>query len=194
MDHVHSEKIGRYTVRIVNDDDPEDPREWDGQLGRMLCLHRSYQLGDKHKLDAEEIAALANDPANVALPLFLYDHSGITMSTGDFSAVDPGGWDSGIVGFIIATPETLKACGWEGKTREEIVAGLEQEVKTYDDYLTGNVWGYVVKDEDGHHVESCYGFLGDYDGDGGALSEGRSVARDLNADYWTVGLEQVAQL
>ena len=33
-------------IRIVHDDDPESPREWDN-LGRMVTYHHRYGLGDE---------------------------------------------------------------------------------------------------------------------------------------------------
>jgi hypothetical protein len=101
----------------------------------------------------------------IELPLFLLDHSGITMSTGSFSCP----WDSGQVGFIYVRIADVKAeYGWKVLTkarRERIEQYLRNEVKTYDDYLTGQVYGYTVE----RHVsgpewfleESCWGFYGD---------------------------------
>lgn len=34
-------------LKIVQDECPEDPREW-SNLGHMVCWHRHYRLGDKH--------------------------------------------------------------------------------------------------------------------------------------------------
>lgn len=98
------------------------------------------------------------DKDHVRLPLYLYDHSGITMSTGKFSCP----WDSGQVGFIYCPLEKAKkefpsfkiGTGWDaqsddiryaGKTLRQAVAEcLEAEVKNYDAYLTGQVVGYVT--------------------------------------------------
>jgi hypothetical protein len=48
---------------------------------------------------------------------------------------------------------------------------LEGEIETYDDYLRGNVYGYILEElvEDGdpedkndwEEIESCWGFYGD---------------------------------
>lgn len=100
----------------------------------------------------------------VMLPLYLYDHSGITMSTGSFSCP----WDSGQVGFIYITMEKAREEWGEkhnpGISDEEIrkkaIACLESEVKVYDDYLTGSVYGYVVASDDGDHIDSCWGYFG----------------------------------
>ena len=77
----------------------------------------------------------------VILPLYLYDHSGITMNTTGFSCP----WDSGKV-----TPETVE------KARQV----LEGEVKSYDYFLTGQCYGFQLFRED-VEVDSCWGFLGE---------------------------------
>ena len=34
-------------LHIEQDDEPLDPRyDWDGQIGKMMCWHRYYRLGD----------------------------------------------------------------------------------------------------------------------------------------------------
>ena len=38
---------------------------------------------------------------------------------------------------------------------------LLAEVQRYDQYLNGDVWGYVIEDSASHAVESCWGFYGE---------------------------------
>ena len=38
---------------------------------------------------------------------------------------------------------------------------LDAEVETYDNYLTGEVYGYVVEDEQAEQIDSCWGFFGE---------------------------------
>ena len=96
----------------------------------------------------------------VILPLYLYDHGGITISTGGFSCP----WDSGQVGFIYASrDDILKEYSCERmskQVREKVIRLLKAEVNTYDQYLTGDVWGYVISDENEEEVDSCWGFYG----------------------------------
>ncbi|GAF98690.1 unnamed protein product, partial [marine sediment metagenome] len=47
------------------------------------------------------------------------------------------------------------------KLRKRIEGYLKGEVETYDNYLTGYVFGYCIKDADGEDVDSCWGFYGD---------------------------------
>lgn len=115
--------------------------------------------------DAALAEALAKD--HIILPLYLYDHSGITMSTSSFSCP----WDSGQVGIIHCTMAKARDEWGEkhnpGITDEEIrkkaIACLVAEVKTYNDHLTGNVYGYVAEDENENHIDSCWGFFPDHD-------------------------------
>jgi len=39
---------------------------------------------------------------------------------------------------------------------------LESEVNTYDNYITGNCYGFQLY-KDGEQIDSCWGFLGDTD-------------------------------
>lgn len=100
----------------------------------------------------------------VMLPLYLYDHSGITMKTSSFN----DRWDSGQVGFIYITYEKIKE---EFKTSRvtramhiKMQEYLKGEVETYDMYLTGNVHGYMIRKPEGDWQGGCWGFFGDYDG------------------------------
>jgi hypothetical protein len=151
-----------YRLRIVHDEDPQDPREWDN-LGTMVCWHRRYDLGDEQP---SEYPGEYQDglPPHVALPLYLYDHGGITMRTTNFSC----GWDSGQVGFIYVPIAKVKAeYGWKvltAKRRAQIEQYLRNEVQTYDHYLTGNVYGFELEKQvagEWEPDESCWGFFGD---------------------------------
>ena len=80
-------------------------------LGTMVCWHRRYALGDAHHYsDPQAFSREVTARTAVILPLYLFDHSGLTISTssGAFRACDPAGWDWGQVG--ISTPCTPR-CG-----------------------------------------------------------------------------------
>ena len=98
------------------------------------------------------------DQHYIMLPLYLYDHSGITMRTTGFSCP----WDSGQVGMIYVKIEDVKKeFGYKRLTkqrREFIENILRCEVAIYDQYLTGEVYGYIVEDKEGEHIDSCWGF------------------------------------
>ena len=133
------------TGTVERDEDPINPREeWDN-VGTMFCKHRNYILGDKDAKRPESLKGL------IVLPLYLYDHSGITMSTSQFSCT----WDSGQVGIIYVEK------GFEDMSDEDLVRRLKAEVVEYDNFLTGNCFGYTIEDSEGEVLDSCWGYLGD---------------------------------
>ncbi len=163
-------KSDKAVLAIVRDIDSESPREWDN-LGTMMCFHRRYSLGDKTDFNSDDFSSwneveeyLRKElDAVVVLRLDLYDHSGITMHVGKYNGPDAR-WDSGQVGFIYATKEDIRK-NWELKrvTKKYIEWTeriLRSEVKTYNQYLTGEVYGFVIETPDGEDIDSCYGFYG----------------------------------
>lgn len=83
----------------------------------------------------------------VILPLYLYDHSGISMST-SYSYPYNDRWDAGQVGWIYATREDmLKGFGGKRitkKMRTETERILRGEVETYDMYLTNDIHCFSI--------------------------------------------------
>ena len=201
-------------VRIVQDDCVESPRDFDCNFGTMVCWHRKYELGDEQPvrdyevrdymtdIAAEQVAADASlipwehverilEKHFIILPLYLMDHSGISMSTSNvmFRACDTQGWDWGQVGFIYctkdkareawpcdpadySTPDDTKRQQSIDRAEDDCMAKardcLVSEVEVYDQYLMGDVYGYVCEEAEvcdkGHThwetVDSCFGFYG----------------------------------
>lgn len=244
---------------IQNDECPLNPRtDFDGNIGKMMCWHRNYNLGDyeennfsdpdqflsnllhenvseksiinfvrngkcsndtkliynrKTKMwelwtwyyltiqspknakyqvyeENEDITWLVDDiidclsckdkwyllekHANIiALPLYLYDHSGITMNCCGFS----DRWDSGQVGWIYTDKNTVLGTGAdiERNWKETAYEWMEGEVKEYDMYLQNEVYGIITEEYDGEgnpeddnswtDEESCWGFYSSKWGD-----------------------------
>ena len=88
-------------------------------------------------------------------------------------------WDSGQVGYVYVTLEAVRTeFGVKRVTKalrkkaEDILRG---EIVTYDAYLGGRVYGYVIE-QDGEEVDACWGFVGDYETD--CLPEARRAVPD----------------
>jgi hypothetical protein len=155
-------------IRIEQDECPESPRNWDN-LGTMVMFHKRYDLGDKdhgyrsedyNGWDELEKAIRKEKDASVCIPIFGYDHGGLTINTSGFSCP----WDSGQLGFVFVSDEKLKKEFGRKRITDALLDRareiLRNEVETYDQYLTGDVWGYIIEDEDGEHIDSCWGFFG----------------------------------
>lgn len=169
-------RISNYLIEVIQDESPESPREWDN-LGKMICFHSRYNLGDKHDYrsgdysgwDEQRKDIEKKENACVILPLYLYDHSGITMKTSPFGC----NWDSGQVGWIVVSKEQVRKEYNVKRINKELIEKvtkvLEGEVETYDQYLTGEIYGYkifkVTECDFGHEhkeeVDSCWGFYGE---------------------------------
>jgi predicted Fe-S protein YdhL (DUF1289 family) len=103
----------------------------------MFCWHSRHTLGDPHSFPQPyHLTNHLTQHPHIILPLYLYDHSGITMSTTPFSCP----WDSGQVGWMFVTLEKVhERFGWNLVTDErrlKIMRLLRREVAVYDAYLT----------------------------------------------------------
>jgi len=168
------------TLEILQDESPESPREWDN-MGTMICFRSRYNLGDKHNYSREEAEELSKGKDIISLPLYLYDHSGITISTSDFG----DRWDSGCIGFVIIEEKQWKTMMGDDmdKSEERLERIIDGEVETYDTYLRGDVYQYKVYEVEtcslGHKhktlVESCGSYFSEED----CRTEGEGVIESL---------------
>lgn len=100
------------------------------------------------------------------LPLYLYDHSGLAMSTESFSGRAPHAeWDSGQVGWIYVSKEDalreFDADKMTGAIRQKADALMRSEVAAYDSYLRGECYGFELY-KNGELSDSCWGFMGNF--------------------------------
>ena len=157
------------TISFYHDEEAPNPRtEWDN-LSTMLCKHPRYILGDRKRGDPEptttEVESIERKRNVISVRLYLLDHSGLRLSC-DASAVRAyyGGWDTSWVGIAYITVGRMrKEFGKKLSSqalREKAVEVLQSEVETYDQYLSGQVYGYVARNAAGDEVGSCWGIFG----------------------------------
>lgn len=143
------------------------------------------QIAEGRRLTGIEISKVLQKNL-VILPLYLMDHSGLSMSTGAFNCP----WDSGQVGWIyVGRDKMLEEWGGPGKrltqgVRKKAISYLSGEVETYSQYLEGHVYGYVVEGPDGCDMEdgSCWGYYG-YDHDKSGLLEQAKWSVDAEINH-----------
>lgn len=107
---------------------------------------------DYERQEIEEASTLLADFIEkyvVVLPLMMYEHSNISIYVGDSGCR----WDSGRLGVI------FKIIG-EEETRQTVEEMLHGEVEIYSQYASGEVYAFLIFDEDGDCVDSCSGFYG----------------------------------
>lgn len=192
--------IGKLTVDI--DEFADSPREWDN-VATIVSKSGNWDISDKGwTMNAEEFAKFLHKKLDkkcpeikgltdidyivncenaknyiVCKPVYMYDHSGQTISLSPFGCR----WDSGCCGYIFVFKDKILN-EFERATKDnwrdiadEII---QSEIDVYDSYIRGEVYGYCL--EEGHTVEhkdlitgaiwtsteyevvdSCYGFYGD---------------------------------
>lgn len=221
---------GRSRVRLVYDQtgDTSSPRDADN-LGVMWTSHPRYTLGDesfaKYIPEFDQLGSFVDEMqefhqgsalveaivkrlvrqhgATVVMPLYLLDHSGLTISAGqnlvnggrvskrDAYACDPGGWDTSFVGFVFDTARTRSDMANLSSVEEY----LNMEVREYASYLEGDVYGIVAerladverivktdgettshtREDEWIEEDSCWGFIGhEY-----AVSEAKQTLADM---------------
>jgi hypothetical protein len=184
-DAIKTEKMGELTIEIHQDDMDNNPREWDN-LGTMVCFHRRYDFGDKkHGFNGpEDLQKKLDEKDCISLPIYMMDHSGLTIKTDPmiFQAMDSQGWDWGKLGYIFADAEKIRkeySCKRITKAiREKVLEVLNQEIETFNQYVQGDVYFFLIKDESGNVLDSCGGMFGlDY-----CLEQAKENANGITKD------------
>jgi len=165
----------RVKVRIEQETDPQSPGEWDN-VGKIAYSSSRYTLGTENvtKERLDEIRDGIRDGSLIGMPVFAYVHSGATIKAAETNPFHCP-WDSGQSGFVYCTvAKGIEEFGTkrdqlnmkEGKVRKGTAAMraktlkcLIGEVETFDQYLQGDVYGYIIE-VDGKEKDSCWGFYG----------------------------------
>ena len=153
-----------YRIEVFTDEHCENPvQNWD-MLGEYFCWHRQYNLGNSKRFETpEEVVEYAKKTNSMLFSLYLYDHSGIALSLSNSHYPFNDRWDAGQVGFVLVDREkALKEYGKKKlskQLRQRISQVIEGEVETYNQYLSGDVYGYVVS-KDREETDSCWGYYG----------------------------------
>ena len=169
-------------IRIEYDTESESPADC-YNLGKITYRSGARNVLGTEAIDTERFEEIARGIENgtlIGLPVYAYVHSGSTIATTPFHCQ----WDSGRSGWVYCTREAAvkefgkKVC--TAAVKEKAMKCLRGEVDTFDQYLRGEVYGYIVEraviDEDGdkdwERLDSCWGHYGlDY-----CIEQGRAAA------------------
>ena len=138
----------------------DDLEEWIDHQENQLCMEMvddGIPWEYVGKFIGKRIAERCWDTVShhcAIVPVFMYEHSGVALSTGGFSCP----WDSGQVGYIYYTNKQVGE--FFAGDRGAAERALEMECQAYGWYINGDVQGYTVEDDDGEVVDSCWGFIG----------------------------------
>jgi len=198
---MSEEQYKGYVIKIEVDDCATDPSEWgDGILITHMAGSR-YILGNTPVSDpvrwrADRLAELRRESPKTKkadlmfeYPVYALVHSGVALSMHPFSCP----WDSGQSGVISISRKQAKECFPSIRTRaaleakvRELLAGF---LKTFNQYISGEVYSYTIEDPEGESIDSCGGFYGmDYEASGlletarDAIDSMRTQAEELTTE------------
>jgi hypothetical protein len=157
----------------IHTDDNAEPPDMD-RLGQIAYCSSRETLGtenvSRERLD--EIRDGINDGSLIGLAVYAYVHGGATIRCAPFG----DRWDSGQSGFVYCTKEKAEKeyPPYTANFKEKALDVLRAEVKEFDQYLTGDVYGVMVFQGD-EQVDSCWGIYG--------IVWAREYAQELSS-YW----------
>lgn len=176
MDSYKEIEYKGHTIKIVYDECYNSPEEWGDENLFLVGYHRDFFVDRSHKTKenkkeggiSEGLAqsifnngkyedGSINDEAKDYLkkyhifPLSAYIHSGVRLYLGTHKICQ---WDSCQVGLVFASKS-------EWKTKAKALKCVEGLIEIWNQYLSGQVYGFQVEDADGEQIDSCYGFYGD---------------------------------
>lgn len=136
------------TVWAENGQDVNECRRCDGR-------------GEINPTNLDELMEMVGrrDNARLVRPVTMIDHSEVSYRLGRGAwACDPGGWDSGTCGIIVATWAQLEGRGgreWaEALSDETIEEWMSDEIDTYSAWAEGAVYEVLVFDPNGDEAET----------------------------------------
>lgn len=158
-----------------------------------LYISADSSIGDdeiagemEDELDLGEKLQLIEESGEVVMLLIsMYEHSGITLWLGSKGSHFDSQWDCSSIGFAYVEKSTAEEEGmldpgekYKHDWKEWAYAMMEGEMKTYDQFVRGEVYGYMIEDENGEEAADsdlcgCWGFIGD-DGKEDMLSEAKA--------------------
>lgn len=143
-----------------------------GETLELLCvdhekcpakLRASYEMpqdGYEYYDDIERRAWRFIEQRYCILPVYVFDHSGVVLSTRPFSCP----WDSGQLGYIyVRKDEALAKMGkkkWTKKVQQQVESILEAEIAEFSQYVSGDVWCFQIEDSQGELIEMAGNILG----------------------------------
>lgn len=173
-DIVRKVEFGYYTIKIVYDTSPHNPREW----SNACMLELSGHLGDNNFIrendepdnwvDIQE--ALENRfEVRYWRPLYCKKKRNNYYLTLKSQLSDYPN-DKKMRGFAIITDENIETMGLENKNESELHKIVKGEIRIYEKFLNGEVYAYKLE-RNNQQIDSLWGI---YDIDT-AIAEARNM-------------------
>ncbi len=156
-----------YSINVYRDDHPGGPEEWGDENLFLVGFHREFYV-QKEGFSEGTVQAIFNrgryeddsihhEAREImrkywVFPLEAYIHSGVSLYLAGDRARDR--WDSSTLGAVFVAKSEWK----RSAKAEDAARGL---VQTWNQYINGEVYGYMIETPDGEEEGGCWGFYGD---------------------------------
>ena len=141
-----------FQITIWEHEPAENPNDWNDNCF-LLHKHRSFTVTHtKFKIE-DVIEDYETDKECIhenhwIVPIQAYIHSGVVLQVG----CKEQGWDISFAGFVLAN------CN-EYTTYEDAEAAAENLIKSWNEYLSGEVYEFTVENDE--YDDCCGGYYGD---------------------------------
>jgi hypothetical protein len=137
-------------IEIRQDEDAQSPADF-GDTGLFLVAnHRQCYIpepGEKRIPDDTAELLARYKKTHWIFPLEAYIHSGVRLALSHEGSFPDRQWDVSQLGFVFVSKK-------EWRLSKKARAAALALIAEWNQYLSGDVWGYVVGDD------SCWGFYG----------------------------------
>lgn len=158
-------------INIYQDEHCESPNDWEDEDVFLVYDHRDFTV-KRDRFYPEEIQRNIVKKAReynidnsyleeyYIFPVSAYIHSGISLSLSNEEYPFTSIWDTSMKGFVLV----LKNCKEDtfdiNVNEEEAKDKAENLIKTWNQYLSGDVYGYMVETPNGEEQGGCWGYYG----------------------------------
>lgn len=162
MERVEQIDYKGYKINIYPDEDAQRPDNCGDDEMFLVHYHRNCQIENK-AVTENEIAEWYRGKKTIEKqywiwPVAAYIHSGIVLSLGSGRHFPDYNWDVSHVGAVLVKR-------YRGLTEKKARKYAEGLIDEWNDYLSGNVYGYTIEGED-NEEGGCWGFEGDWETSG----------------------------
>ncbi len=144
-----------FKLRIEQDTDAQSPADYGDDGLFLVSAHRDFFVPPSPKARNFDLQAEI-DERKATHHCFLveaYIHGGVHLSLANCGNYPDRQWDVSLCACVFAAKN-------EWKTKASARKAALSKVEEWNQYLSGDVWGCVVEDDNGTHLDSCWGFYG----------------------------------
>lgn len=162
-DVIEQIEYNGYKINIYQDEFYESPSDWGDNECFLVHYHRDCWITNK-LIDEDDIREWYRGSKSLekeywVFPVAAYIHGGVSLSLGSGRNFPDYNWDVSHVGAVLVKRNRRL----RKKTAYKYAEGI---IETWNDYLSGNVYGYMIEDSEGNEEGGCWNYYGDWETSG----------------------------